>query len=548
MSLFIMNEMRTINFLLILHLHISCLLSQNASEAGISKCIHNFCSTHIGFEADRIEEISALRLGSMECRKVLFHDTGYILLRTNVPEPLILSYSGECSLDEMLLCPASQWWIRAMEQCPGISGDDRYFPGQEHRMLTGEPLLSTAWGQFVNNSGNCGPTDDSLICYNMFCPPSPGCVCGFCTAGCVAVAMAQIIRYWQYPASTQGFGWDYCNMPDKLYGHSAFWQSAEAIARLISDCGVYADVQYCHGTGCASSSSISSARNAFVSHMGYLSAANIRYRSACSGTAWEHFIRQETDAGRPVYYRGEDGSGGHAFVCDGYDPLLPYLFHFNMGWNGMGNAYYAIPGSGSDALPYPYDMQMITGLQPPGDHEPFCGTEIQVSEILRTTDPAQYFAPQADRITIAVQSPVKLVAGDHAEYTARSLILLRNGFHAGAGSFFRAHIIPCAICENESGRAPDPGIIRTFSRLPASFFISHQDMLVFPNPADKSVHYTEAIRSACKVRLFDALGNLCWSGTGDILMDVSDFPAGVYTITFTDENSVQSRYLIIQHP
>jgi hypothetical protein len=540
--------MKLLLFLTAFIFHFTCLMSQHATEESIRTFSADFCSKRPGIFSGDIKEIRPMRLGQMDCRQVLFHDTAYLLLRTDLPVPLVLSYSRECSLDEMLLCPGSQWWLRAMEDSPPFSPDTECLSGPAYKIFTGEPLLSTAWGQFVNNSGNCGPTSDSLICYNMFCPPSPDCACGFCTAGCVAVAMAQIIRYWQYPASAQGFGWDYCNMPDMILSHSAFCESAEAIARLISDCGVYAGVQYCHGTGCASSSSISSARTAFVNQMGYLSSANIRYRSACSGSVWEHFIRQETDAGRPVYYRGEDGSGGHAFVCDGYDPQLPYLFHFNMGWNGMGNAYYAIPGSGSDALPYPYDMQMITGLQPPGDHEPLCGTEVLVGEMLRTTDPAQYFAPQADRITTAVQSPVKLVAGDHADYTARSIILLSKGFHAGTGSCFRAHIIPCAICENESGRDPDPGIIHTRSRLPVSYLNHQHEMLVFPNPADKIVYFSGTISSACEVRLFDVRGRLCWFGTSDDLLDVSDLPAGVYAITFSDENAVQSRHLIIQHP
>ncbi|MDR3047288.1 MAG: C10 family peptidase [Bacteroidales bacterium] len=31
----------------------------------------------------------------------------------------------------------------------------------------------------------------------------------------------------------------------------------------------------------------------------------------------------------PVYYSGRKSSGGHAFVCDGYD--AENLFHFNFG-------------------------------------------------------------------------------------------------------------------------------------------------------------------------------------------------------------------------
>ena len=46
--------------------------------------------------------------------------------------------------------------------------------------------------------------------------------------------------------------------------------------------------------------------------------------------------------GWPVYYSGSDvdGNGGHAFVCDGYDEND--LFHFNWGWSGSGDGFFAI--------------------------------------------------------------------------------------------------------------------------------------------------------------------------------------------------------------
>ena len=48
----------------------------------------------------------------------------------------------------------------------------------------------------------------------------------------------------------------------------------------------------------------------------------------------------EVAAGRPVLYTGNTESGGHAFVCDGYDESG--LFHINWGWGGSGDGYFSL--------------------------------------------------------------------------------------------------------------------------------------------------------------------------------------------------------------
>jgi hypothetical protein len=81
-----------------------------------------------------------------------------------------------------------------------------------------QPLLKTNWNQTSSNDGYC----DS---YNYHAPNSNGnCTCypdgGVkCPAGCVAVAMAQIMKYWNYPVylSNKIKQYDWCNMSDKLY-------------------------------------------------------------------------------------------------------------------------------------------------------------------------------------------------------------------------------------------------------------------------------------------------------------------------------------------
>ena len=57
---------------------------------------------------------------------------------------------------------------------------------EDHTYYTRGPLLGTRWGQ------GCG--------YNSYCPYNPESpYCFRCPTGCVATAMAQVMRYWQYP-------------------------------------------------------------------------------------------------------------------------------------------------------------------------------------------------------------------------------------------------------------------------------------------------------------------------------------------------------------
>jgi hypothetical protein len=49
-------------------------------------------------------------------------------------------------------------------------------------------------------------------------------------------------------------------------------------------------------------------------------------------------MKEQLDLYQPVYTSGQGPSGGHAFVCDGYD--WDDLVHYNFGWDGYKNGYF----------------------------------------------------------------------------------------------------------------------------------------------------------------------------------------------------------------
>ncbi|MBR5921410.1 MAG: C10 family peptidase, partial [Bacteroidales bacterium] len=209
------------------------------------------------------------------------------------------------------------------------------------------PLLKTLWNQNAP--------------YNSLCPADPLGPGGHAYAGCVACALSQIIRYWQYPSSGIGshsyaanfsstnsnygnYGiqsvdfsaatYDFSLMPLSLNSGSTSVQINE-VAKLMYHCGVAVEMMY--GAG-SSGAYDNMAVNALNTYFGY-SGANLKYKSSYLNNAWLSLVKAELDNLRPVYYSG-NGTGGHAFLCDGYDDQN--LFHFNWGWGGNYNGYYSL--------------------------------------------------------------------------------------------------------------------------------------------------------------------------------------------------------------
>ena len=187
--------------------------------------------------------------------------------------------------------------------------------------------------------------------YNSLCPLIETQPCGHAEVGCVAVAMALVMDYWKFPevgfgshSYSSSFGnlsasfgnttyqWDL--MPDILSDESSDEQ-VNAVATLMYHCGISVNMYYSTiGSGAASSD----IPDALVRYFKY-SRAIIREKKYDDNALWLAKLKQSLDSLQPIIYIG-NGSGGHAFVCDGYDDND--LLHFNFGWGGNGDGYFAL--------------------------------------------------------------------------------------------------------------------------------------------------------------------------------------------------------------
>ena len=213
--------------------------------------------------------------------------------------------------------------------------------------------------------------------YNSQCPEKSG-PCGHAEVGCVAVAMGQIMHYWGYPSTGWGansytnfgvelsadFGntvYEWEHMPDSLTENSTDAE-IEAVATLLYHCGVSVNMTYSNNGSTAGASDIP---YALLRYFKYSRAIHRESQNDYSNEEWLAMIKNNLDLQRPVQYTAY-GSGAHAFVCDGYDDND--LLHFNWGWGGNGDGYYAIGHLNPIGYHFNYNNTVILDIIP--EYEP----------------------------------------------------------------------------------------------------------------------------------------------------------------------------------
>lgn len=225
---------------------------------------------------------------------------------------------------------------------------------------TVDPLTQTTWNQDYP--------------YNYYAPETsggwwggPG---GHCYAGCVACAMAQIMKYWDHPVhghgshsyvhSTYGLqsadfentNYEWSIMPNAL--GTQVTDAAKAVALLMYHCGVSVNMNFAPDGSGAYSKDVETAMRQYF---GYC-AASYQERSKYTEDEWIALLKSELDKSQPVYFSGtSDSGGGHAIVCDGYDSNN--YFNFNLGW-GYGGDFYSI----NDVAGYHNNEAAVVNIKP----------------------------------------------------------------------------------------------------------------------------------------------------------------------------------------
>lgn len=207
-----------------------------------------------------------------------------------------------------------------------------------------DPLLTTEWTQ-------TSP-------FNLKCKDSQG---NICPAGCVVIAVAQIMAYHEYPKN-QVFNdvvvdWDTV----KQYNKDTTYDDKSAIATQLSNlCFELGKPENCNISYSTSGSS-STPRRAKITLKNY-GFKNVDKRTGL-GSADIEEIRKMIKNNKPVYVGARNENKGHALVADGYvkrklkttivyhyadgtssmsftEGDEEHLIHYNWGYAGLHNGYY----------------------------------------------------------------------------------------------------------------------------------------------------------------------------------------------------------------
>ena len=212
------------------------------------------------------------------------------------------------------------------------------------------PLVQSKWDQkYVSGKAT----------YNYYTPYGWHC-------GCVATAMAQLMRFHSYPVNSVGAQTFTCYTNGvavslAMKGGSYAWNSMplvpnssitdaqrEAIGRICYDAGVTMRMRYSSGGSGALPYEYDSLRNVF----GFANAHTYLIDSSTASLPESEIragILANLDAGYPVllgiFAPESDGADvGHAVIADGYGYADGTLYcHLNMGWSGSYDYWYAIP-------------------------------------------------------------------------------------------------------------------------------------------------------------------------------------------------------------
>jgi len=189
--------------------------------------------------------------------------------------------------------------------------------------------------------------------------------------GCVATAVAQVLKYHQWPAN-----YDWNSMPNS-YG-------SPATALLMADIGNAVGMNYgCDGSGAQTSKIPNILVNVFNYH------STVSYQNVNA-----YAVGSDLASNQPVILAGGSKEGwwifasykdGHAWVCDGYksdytvvdftDPggagiEIPVIgqsstfLHMNWGWGGVYNNWFAAGNWNPGSSTFNYKTQMVSGIIP----------------------------------------------------------------------------------------------------------------------------------------------------------------------------------------
>ena len=312
------------------------------------------------------------------------NNDGFVIIGAKKDSPEVIAYSDKGNYDGKhsdvepfnMYIGEIENQLEVQSIIIDVSTSSHYQTRTTNSSSNNSPLISVAWHQHQPFNWYCSSPFNSNV-----------------PAGCVAIAIAQIMSVYSYPASitltypsesasVQTLDWE--EMKQAVHytiTHTDTCLACTQLAILLREIGNRVQMNY--GVGGSSASSALYARSTLES-FGYESSAYQDYSLTS--------VINSLDARHPVYIRANNSDGeGHAWVVDGSkytckkdvtylvsntsltevarEYVENWYLHFNYGWGGSSDGYYIARtwkhGSGTIIVGGSYDdcpVSMFTGV------------------------------------------------------------------------------------------------------------------------------------------------------------------------------------------
>ena len=281
---------------------------------------------------------------------------GFVIVADDDSVEPVLAYSETDDFNLYTMPTAMQMMLLGYEQQISNMRKVQGNPHSKTRQATANPdreaiapLVKTMWHGYLPLNYNC-PFDQNAGRNTL--------------VGCVAVTLAQLMYYYQYPqgttltipAYTTAEGYKMQALPPTTFDYSKMHLNYDnvydgdretidpndpsiiEVTKLVLYAGCALRMQY----------SVNGSASVFdndtiAKYFGYDKGARYLLAGNYPHDVWEEMVYQELKAGRPVPYRaGAVGNQSHEFIIDGYDGKG--YFHANLGKNGRGgtNVFYRL--------------------------------------------------------------------------------------------------------------------------------------------------------------------------------------------------------------
>ncbi|HNQ68978.1 MAG TPA: C10 family peptidase [Bacteroidales bacterium] len=328
-------------------------------------------------------------------------DEGFIIVSADDNIKPILAYSMQSGFNIGNVSPSQQSLLDYYSEMNKAAIEDRLIIKEDIRNEWLELAEFKPENGFKNRTTVEGLLDPIIwnqsYPYNAMCPEASGTYTGYggrCPVGCSAIAMLQIMKYYNWPSAGVG---SYTHTSDENGGFGDFtvnfgqntynWYSMpaegqqynEELAKMCFHAGVAIRMWWSPEGSAAGPEDVA---YALVNYFKYQNSIDLVEKDDYYEEEWKELLRAQIDAKKPIFYVGYSDEAGHAWNCDGYQG--EDHFHMNWGWGGYGNGFYTLDALGTQATPgsgegnYCYWQHALINIFPAGSYPVYCNTELNI--------------------------------------------------------------------------------------------------------------------------------------------------------------------------